>query len=452
MTKVIKLSRGFDIKIEGTPVKKMNSAFTSKTFSVKPIDFHGLAPIPKLLVAEGDEVKAGDRLFYDKQNDNIFYSAPVSGEIVEIRRGEKRAIHEIVILADSEIQYRHWEKRDIPSLAREEIIERMLDSGAWHFIRQRPYDIAANPTVEPKAIFISGFDSAPLAPDWDFIMEGRQAGFQSGIDILGKLTKGKIHLSLSATHRPCDAFNNVKGVEVHWFDGPHPAGNVGIQIHHIDPINKGDVIWYINPQDVVNLATLFTEGIYRPERTVAYAGPELIRTGYINTLQGANISEIVKNNLTNDHVRFISGNVLTGRKISANGHLGFYDHLFTVIREGDQPELLGWLFPSYPRPTKSGTYLAYMNEAPKGYRVNTGMHGEERAYVVTGQYESVLPMDILPVHLVKAIMARDFDLMEGLGIYEVSEEDFALCEFVCTSKIDVQEIIREGLDYVRSQN
>lgn len=452
MTKVIKLTRGFDIKIEGAPAKKINNTFTSKTFSIKPIDFHGLAPIPKLLVAEGDGVLAGDRLFFDKQNDNIFYTAPVSGEVIEIRRGEKRSIVEIVILADQVMKYRQWDKADVNSISNTEIIDRMLDSGAWHFLKQRPYDIAANPKEEPKAIFISGFDSAPLAPDYNFIMEGKQFDFQNGIKILSKLTKGKIHLCLSSDHKPCDTFDYAKGVEVHWFSGPHPAGNAGIQIHHIDPINKGDTIWYINPQDVANLGKLFTEGIYQPERTVAYAGPELVHTGYIKTLQGANISEIIKNNLKNTHVRFISGNVLTGKKIEANGHLGYYDHLLTVIEEGDQPELFGWLIPAYPRPTKSSAFLAYMNEAPSGFRVNTGMHGEERAYVVTGQYESVLPMDIYPVNLVKAIMARDFDLMEGLGIYEVSEEDFALCEFVCTSKIEVQEIIREGLDYVRSQN
>lgn len=452
MTKVIKLTKGFDIKIEGIPAKKINSLFNPKTFSVKPIDFQGLAPIPKLLVAEGAEVKAGDHLFYDKQNENIFYTAPVSGEVIEIRRGEKRAIEEVIILADKQSTSRNWEKVGVNDISRVSVIERMLDSGAWLFLRQRPYDTPANPTDEPKAIFISGFDSSPLAPDYEIIMQGKERDFQNGIQILSKLTSGKIHLSLHADIKPCNAFNYAKGVEVHWFSGPHPAGNVGIQIHHIDPINKGDVVWYILPEDVANLGRLFTEGIYQPQRTVAFTGPELIHTGYVNTLQGANISELVEGNLKSNHVRFIAGNVLTGRKIEANGHLGFYDHSFTVILEGDEPELFGWLVPSYPRPTKSMAFLAYLNEAPVGYRVNTGMHGEERALVVTGQYESVLPMDIYPVQLLKAIMAKDFDLMEGLGIYEVSEEDFALCEFVCTSKIDVQEIIREGLDYVRSQN
>lgn len=452
MNKVIKLNQGFDIKIEGVPAKKLFTAFNPKTFSVKPIDFRGLAPIPKMNVNEGSQVQAGDHLFFDKTMPQIHFTSPVSGEVIEIRRGEKRAIEEIIILADTQVKHRTWDKVNPESTSRDTIIERMLDSGAWLFLKQRPYDIPANPADEPKAIFISGFDSAPLAPDYNFIMQGQENDFQNGIRILQKLTNGKIHLSLSANTKPCDAFNTVKGAEIHWFSGPHPAGNVGVQIHHIDPINKGDIVWCINPEDVANLGKLFTEGIYSPQRTVAFGGPELLKTGYVRTLQGANISGLVEQNLTQSHVRFISGNVLTGSKIEGNGHLGYYDRLLSVIAEGDEPELLGWLIPAYPRPTKSMAYLAYLNEAPTGYKVNTGMHGEERAFVVSGQYEAVVPMDIYPVHLIKAIMAKDFDLMEGLGIYEVTEEDFALCEFVCTSKIDVQEIIREGLDYVRSQN
>jgi Na+-transporting NADH:ubiquinone oxidoreductase subunit A len=452
MSKMIRLTKGYDIKIQGSPVNKVHNSFQSRTFSVKPIDFHGLSPIPKLMVSEHTEVKAGDPLFYDKTDARIHYCSPVSGEVIQIHRGDKRAIEEVIILADSETRFRHWEKVDIAALDRSAIVERMLDSGSWLFFRQRPYDVPANPDDEPKAIFISGWDSAPLAPDMNFIMEGREHEFQQGINILRKLTKGKVHLSLNAKKKPCAAFDQVQGADIHWFQGPHPAGNVGVQIHHIDPINKGEVVWYIHPEDVANLALLFTEGIYRPLRTVAIAGPEVIRPYYVKTLQGANIEGMIANNLTNSHVRYISGNVLTGRAIAANGHLGFHDHLLSVIQEGDEPELLGWLFPSYARPTNSMAYWAYANEAPDGYRVTTSIHGEERAFVVTGQYEQVLPMDIYPVQLLKAILARDFDLMEGLGIYEVSEEDFALCEFVCTSKIDVQDIIREGLDYTRAQN
>ena len=452
MSKIIRLNKGYDINIAGPAVKKSNPNYNSRTYAVKPIDFHGLSPIPKLLVSEQSEVKAGDPLFYDKSNEQIKYCSPVSGEVVEIRRGEKRAIEEIVILADTDIDYRDFGKSDLSSLSRDVVIEKMIDSGAWLFFKQRPYDIPANPNETPKAIFISGFDSAPLAPDLNFIMEGKENEFNNGIKVLQTLTSGKIHLSLNAKSRPCSAFNNATGVDIHWFEGPHPAGNVGVQIHTIDPINKGESVWVIHPEDVANLGVLFTEGIYRPQRTVALTGPEVIKPQYFTTLQGASIESMIADSLVSSQVRCISGNVLTGRAIESKGHIGFYDHQVTVIYDDKDPELLGWLFPSYPRPTKSMTYLAYANEAPAGYRVTTSNNGEERAFVVSGQYESVLPMDIYPVHLIKAIMARDFDLMEGLGIYEVSEEDFALCEFICTSKINVMEIIREGLDYMHSQN
>jgi Na+-transporting NADH:ubiquinone oxidoreductase subunit A len=452
MSKVIRLTRGYDIPIAGKAGKKVVPGFTSRTYSVKPTDFHGLAPIPKLLVSEQTEVKAGDPLFYDKSNEAIKYCAPVSGEVVEIRRGDKRAIEEVVILADSETKYRDFGRHDIGSLGREQIVSTMIESGAWLFLRERPYDVPANPEEEPRDIFISGFDSSPLAADINFIMEGRGSDFQEGLAILSKLTSGSVHLSLNASTKPCAAFNNATGVEIHWFQGAHPAGNLGVQIHHIKPINKGEVVWTIHPEDVANLAVLFREGKYSPERTVALTGPEVSKPAYYKTIQGASIAEMVKGNIETDSVRYISGNVLTGKKISADGHIGFHDRQVSVIYDDNEAEMLGWLFPSYPRPTRSMTYWAYANEAPAGYRVTTSNHGEERAFVVSGQYEDVLPMDIYPVHLLKAIMARDFDLMEGLGIYEIIEEDFALCEFVCTSKISVMEIVREGLDYMHSQN
>ena len=232
------------------------------------------------------------------------------------------------------------------------------------------------------------------------------------------------------------------------------AGNVGVQMHHIDPINKGDVIWHVRPQDVITLGKVFTDGKYDPERVVAIAGPEVLRPRYLSMRSGDAIKGMLENNLRSDNVRVISGNVLTGTQIDgANGHLGFYDDLVSVIAEGNEAELLGWLIPSYARPSGGASFTPILNDVPEeGYWVNTNTHGEERAFVVSGQYEKVLPMDIFPVHLLKAIMARDFEAMEGLGIYEVDTEDMALCEFVCTSKIDVQNILREGLEFVRSQS
>lgn len=453
MSTVKRLRKGLDIKIVGKANPIVEQVQQARTFALKPGDFIGLSPIPKLLIQEGAKVMAGDPVFFDKARPEIVYTAPSSGELIEIRRGEKRAITDLIFLADAELRFREFPRQDPASMDRVSVIERLMDSGAWSLIRQRPFNIVANPADEPKAIHVSGFDSAPLAPDYNVILQGKKEVFQQGLEVLRKLSSGKVHLNLSARERPVDALNEAQNVQINWFDGPHPAGNVGIQIHHIDPINKDDKVWYVKPQDVVTLGILFQEGRYDPERIVAVAGPEVLRPHYYRTRLGASVEPLLSNNIRRENVRIISGNVLTGQRIDAEGHLGFYDDLITVIEEGDQPELLGWLIPAYPRPSASGTYPIITNDVPEeGYVVNSSMHGEERAFVMSGQYEKVLPMDIYPVHLLKAILSRNFELMEGLGIYEVDTEDLALCEFVCTSKIDVQDILREGLEFVRSQS
>jgi Na+-transporting NADH:ubiquinone oxidoreductase subunit A len=453
MSTVKRLRKGLDIKIVGAPAKLLETGLSPRTYALKPRDFLGMSPIPKLLVQEGSEVAAGDPLFFDKARPEIMYTAPVSGEVVEIRRGEKRSITDIILVADAQIRYREFPREDPSSLPRKAVVQRLLDAGAWPLIRQRPFNIVADPADEPKAIHVSGFDSAPLGPDYNFVLKGQKPAFQQGLNVLRCLTSGKVHLNLSAREAPVDALNEASGVQINWFDGPHPAGNIGVQIHHIDPINKDDKVWYVRCQDVITLGKLFSEGRFDPVRLVAVAGPEVLKPRYFQTRLGAGVESLIKGNLRQDHVRIISGNVLTGHQIDAQGHLGYFDDMVTVIAEGDQPEMLGWLIPSYPRPTASKTFPIVLNDAPEeGYVVNTSTHGEERAFVMTGQYEKVLPMDILPVHLLKAILSRDFELMEGLGIYEVEPEDLALCEFVCTSKIDVQDILREGLEFVRSQS
>ena len=449
--KVVKLKRGFDITIAGRAKKETKGWLNSTTYAVKPVNFTGMSPIPKLLLEEGQEVKAGDKLFFDKKRPEIFYTAPVSGEVTEVRRGPKRMITDVVILADKEIKFAEFPKENPRNLTREQVIERMLNSGTWPSLRQRPFDIVADPEETPKAIFISGFNSAPLSANFDYTLAGQAKEFQAGIDALSRLTDGKIHLSLNAEQAPCDTYGAARGVEKHWFKGPHPAGAVGVQIHHIDPIRKGEVAWHINPDDVIVLGRLFLEGRYNTEKLICVGGPEVESPSYFKTYKGACISGLVDNNLKKDHVRYISGSVLTGSEIAKDGYLGFYDSYVSVIEEGDFMEFMGWLLPSYARPSLSPTF-------PWGFfpgmefDVNTNTHGESRAFVVSGQYEEVTPMDIYPQHLLKAIMARDFEKMEGLGIYEVGEEDLALCEFVCTSKTPVQQILRDGLDYVREQS
>ncbi|MCH8903174.1 MAG: Na(+)-translocating NADH-quinone reductase subunit A [Bacteroidetes bacterium] len=454
MAKVIKLKKGYNIVIKGKVVSEYLDIPQPATFAIKPTDFEDIAPIPKLLVNEGTKVKAGDALFYDKDRPDMLFTAPVSGEVIEIRRGDQRRITEVIIKADKQIEYKSFKKADPNGLDREKIIQYLLGSGLWQAIIQRPYGIIANPEDTPKSIFISTFDTSPLAPDKDVLVKGKGAIFQAGLDALRKLTEGKIYLNLYHDRPHAVEFEEAKGVEINYFSGPHPTGNVGVQIHHLDPIKKGEIVWHVDPLDILTIGTLFMEGKYVPERIIDFAGPGLKATGFFKTYIGACVENVVKDNLIKKKTRIISGNVLTGKTIEANGFLGYYDHLVTVIPEGDEHEFLGWLLPSYPRPSISKSFisgwLATMG-LDESYNVNTNMHGEERAFVVSGQYESVLPMDLYPVHLIKSIMYKDFDQMEGLGIYEVIEEDLALCEFVCTSKIDVQEILREGLDLMRKE-
>lgn len=449
MSKEIRLKKGLNINLVGEAIKVYATIKPSETYVVKPTDFHGMTP--KMLVKVGDKVKAGSVLFYDKYMEQVKYCSPVSGEVVAIERGAKRRILEVVVKADTEQQYEEFVKADAADLSREQIINAMLKAGVWPFVRQKPYDIVANPTSIPKAIFISAFNSAPLGIDNDFALYGMEELFQKGLDFIVKLTEGKTHLNIDGNTNSSKVFTAAKGVEINKVSGPHPAGNVGVQIHHIDPINKGDVVWYLQPQDVIAIARLFTEGKYDVSRIVALCGSEVEKPRYYRTIAGAQISNMLADNTASDNYRVVSGDVLTGTQIASDGCLGFYDTQLTVLPEGNEAEFMGWLLLGLQKFSASKTFLSWLSPSKK-YKLDTNMHGEERAYVMTGQYEKVLPMDIYPMHLIKAIMIEDIELMENLGIYEVSPEDFALCEFVCTSKMEVQSIIREGLDLVRKEN
>jgi len=448
MSKNIKISRGVNIKLKGEAEKVHASLPLSSTVAIKPTDFAGV--VPKLILKEKAEVKAGTPLFYSKENDKIVFTSPVSGEIAEIRRGDKRKILEVVILADKEIKYETFAAGDPNSMSREQIIENLLKSGCWPFIRQRPYDVIANPTDTPKSIFISAFDSSPLAPDNDFIVHGNGEIFQIGLDAIRKLTEGKVHLNINAKGKASDVFNNSKGVQINKISGPHPAGLVGVQIHKIDPINKGEKVWYLTPQDVLTIGRLFKEGKFDASRIVAVCGSQVKTPKYFKMLMGQSVSSIINGNVDTEKTRFISGNPLTGSQVTKEGHLGFYDYQFTAIPEGGEGEFFGWIAPGFDKFSLSRTFFSWLMPG-KEYDLNTSMNGEERAYVMTGQYEKVFPFDIYPVQLVKAMIIKDIELMESLGVYEVAPEDFALCEYACTSKINVQSIVREGLDLVRAE-
>ena len=449
MSKEIRLKKGLNINLLGEADKVYASVKPTERYVVKPTDFHGLTP--KLAVKVGDKVKAGTTLFFDKYNDKVNFSAPVSGEVIDIVRGAKRKILEVVLKADAVIEYEHFISDSAKSISREQIIDTMLKSGIWPFVRQKPYDIVANPTDMPKAIFISAFNSAPLTIDNDFALYGMDELFQKGLDYIVQLTSGKTHLNIDGTTNPSKVFTGAKGVVINKISGAHPAGNVGIQVHHIDPINKGEVVWYLQPQDVIAIARLFTEGKYDVSRIVALAGSQVKKPKYYRTIAGATVANLLFDNINEGDNRIISGDILTGQHIDVNGTLGFYDTTITVIEEGKEQEFLGWILPGLHKFSASKTFLSWLNPSKK-YTLNANMHGEERAYVMTGEYEKVLPMDIFPAHLIKACMIEDIELMENLGIYEVSTEDFALCEFVCTSKIEVQTIIRNALELVRKEN
>ena len=446
------LRRGHNINLEGEAEQVLDESVQAKTFAVQPPNFPGISPIPKVMVEVGDEVKAGDHLFFDKKRPEVMYVAPVSGEVIAINRGAKRSISEVVILADKEIKYRELKAIDPESASREELVSHLLDAGVWPLIRQRPFDIVAEHDVAPRDIFISTFDTAPLAPNLNFIIEGQEEAFQKGLDVLNKLTDGAVYLGLDGRgkEQPHAAFTEAKGVEVHYFHGKHPAGNVGIQIHHIRPIGAGDKVWTLGVQDVATIGRVFTEQRFNAQRVIALTGAELRQPRYVRTYIGANVGDLAKDNLANGHVRLISGDVLSGKKKTAEGFMNIYDDQLTVVLEGDDYELFGWLIPALNTPSISPTLPSALFPKLKK-RAETNMHGEKRAFVVTGTYESMLPMDIYPQELMKCILIGDFEKIEGLGIYELIEEDVALCEFACVSKQPVQQILRQGLDMMREQ-
>ena len=449
MSKSVRLSRGLNINLLGDADKVYASVKNHEIYALKPTDFHGLTP--KLTVKVGDSVLAGSIIFFDKYNEKIKFCSPVSGTIQDIVRGDKRRILEVIIKSNSEVKYVSHSLANPKDLSREQIIDHMLQKGVWPFIRQKPYDIIANPSDMPKSIFISAFKSGPLAIDNDFALYGMDELFQKGLDIISKLTNGKTHLNLDGNTNSSKVFSDAKGVELNSFSGPHPAGNVGIQIHHLDPINKGDIVWYLEPQDIIIIARLFTEGKYDVSRIISLCGSEVSKPRYYRTISGSCVANLMSDNVKRENNRIICGDVLSGIKIDKNGYLGFYDTQITVIKEGNEQEFLGWALPGINKFSMSKSYFSWLFPTRK-YNIDTNMRGEERAYVVTGQYEKVLPMDIFPQQLVKAIMIEDIDLMEKLGLYEVGPEDFALCEFVCTSKIEVQSLIRHGLDILRKEN
>ncbi|MCI1720553.1 MAG: Na(+)-translocating NADH-quinone reductase subunit A [Bacteroidales bacterium] len=449
----IRLHRGLDIPLNGMAQQKIWKTIIPDVIAVKPTDFKFV--MPKLLVKEGDTVKAGQFVFTDKYRPEIGFSAPCSGKVKAIVRGEKRKLLAVEITPDSTFDYINFEAvKDVEKASREDLTKKLLDSGLWASIIQRPYGVIANPKDTPKAIVISAFNSAPLAANINFTMKDEIENMQTGIDALAKFTNGKIYVNLDAKDYAASPLYKLNGVEKTCFEGPHPAGNVGVQIHHLCPIGKGEIVWTIKPVQLAAIGKFFKTGIYDLSRLVAIAGTRVENPAYVKCIPGISmhtISDAIGSKKEEKicgaevGIRYISGNVLDGENVGPDGYLGFYDDQITLISEGNYREMFGWA--KIFRPKKfsfSRTYLSFLTPNKK-YNPDTNLNGGVRPFVVTGLYEKVVPMDIYPVYLLKAILAEDIDKMEQLGIYEVIGEDLALCEYVCPSKINVQEIVDKGI-------
>ena len=483
MSETITIRKGLDLPVSGAAEKCLTDARSITTYAIKPTDFVGLTP--RLLVEEGDRVAVGDALFCDKSDERIRFTSPVSGHVKAIVRGEKRKLFEVVVEADFKSAgstVADYKSATAALTTADAIKAAMLQCGLWTQLRQRPFGTVANPDDKPKAIFVSAFSSAPLAPDYDFTMRGREEALKKGLEALTQLTDGVVHVCFRPGQKlaSLDCFiprNDAKRrIEIHHVKGPHPSGNIGTQIAHIDPINKGEIIWTMNLQDVAVLGELVATGIYKPERVVAVAGPNIKNPHYYRVKFGACLAEITETQLINNEYpkidanevkkqnRVISGDILSGTQIAADGFLSAYDDLVSILPEGDYYDFMGWLMPGFRKFSFSRTFLSgFMPKStfkPMGielprfenfWKFDTNTHGDLRPLVFTGYFERVFPFDIYPTQLIKACIIGDIELMENLGIYEVEPEDFALCEFIDTSKTDIQAIIREALEKLRKE-
>lgn len=443
MSKDIRIKKGLNINLVGAAEHTTSKAALSNVYAINLLDFYGITP--KLMVKAGEEVKAGEPLFYSKDNEEMLFVSPVSGELIEVIRGARRKVLMLKILADKDQTSLTHNAIDPEASSPEEITSFLLKSGCWPFIRRRPYDFVADPKVAPKAIFISAYGTAPLAADMDYVLQGKEKELQAALSALGKLTAGAVHVSVAKKGN--SPFNGLEGITLHKVSGPHPAGLVGTQINKIDPINKGEQVWTLSPQDLVIIGECLLTGKFNAERLVALSGSSIKEPKYYLTKIGAEISTFLyASGVNSDNFRVINGDVLTGSRTSPDGYLGFYNNTVTVIPEGDDYELFGWTKPVFDKISTTRALTFSWMLPRKKYDLNTNTNGEHRAFVVTGQYEEVFPLDIYPMQLLKACMVKDLDEMEQLGLYEVIPEDFSLTEFVCTSKQPHQQIIRDGLD------
>lgn len=446
---MIKIKKGIDIHLVGEAKKEVKN-YDPQLFAIKPHDFIGV--VPKMHVAEGDDVKVGTVLFHDKNNESVFFTSSASGKVKAIVRGEKRVILQVIVESDGKFETIDFGKADPSKLSRNEIVEKLVQSGTWTMLRQRPYSTIAKTQDEPKCIAVSMFDTAPLAPDNNFIVKDQMAAIKAGVEALAKLTKGMVYLNVnsSETQQALASLNfSAKNVTITEFQGPHPAGNVSTQLNVLSPINKGETVWYTYAQNLIAIGNLFLNGVYDSSRVVAFTGSEVKEPMYYRTRIGADMSGLYAN-IATENVRIISGNVLTGKKINGENFLGYYDSQVTVIPEGDHYQLFGWLAPNFKKFTSTNTMGASLCKKSKKV-LDTNLNGGIRPLIMTGNFEKVFPFDIYPMQLIKACIIKDIDQMEELGIYEIDAEDFALCEVIDPSKTAIQQIVRESLEMLRKE-
>ena len=447
MANVVKLRKGLNINLKGKPATELISVRAAENYALVPDDFHGM--IPKVMVKEQEYVKAGDVLFVDKKCPDVKFVSPVSGTVIAVQRGDRRKVMSVQVKAEAQQQFIDFGVKDIASMSGEKVKAALLEAGLFAFFMQRPYQVVADPSTTPKAIFISAFDTMPLAPDFEFVLKGQEKDFQCGLDALSKIAKTYLGISVN---QKTPALTVPKNVTVNVFDGMNPAGNVGVQIAHIDAINKGEIVWTIGAEEVIFIGRLFNTGKIDFTRTIALVGSEVIKPAYVKIVLGSQLTNLLTDRLTpGKHLRIINGNVLTGYITSSESFLGAHSTEITVIPEGDDKnELLGWIAPRMNDYSANHSYFSWLL-GKKEYTLDSRVKGSERHMIMSGEYDKVFPMDIFPEQLVKAIIAGDIDRMEALGIYEVAPEDFAVCEFVDSSKLELQRIVRQGLDAMRAE-
>ena len=446
MANVIKLHKGLDIHLQGKAEEKLIQLKSNGQYALVPDDFEGVTP--KVVVKEGDIVKAGDALFVNKQYPEVKFASPVSGKVVEVVRGERRKVLCVKVQADAEQEFVDFGKKDVGTLTGEQVVNALLEAGIFGYINQLPYAVSTNPSVLPKAIFVSALRDKPLAGDFEFEVQGQEQDFQTGITALSKIAKTYLGVGVGSK------LEGIKDAEVNIFDGKCPAGNVGVQVNNIDPVNKGEVVWTIgDPTIVLFIGRLLNTGKVNLSRRVALCGSEVKNPAYVDMLVGEELSTLLSNSYdASKNVRIINGNVLTGRPTTKEGFLGAHTSEITVIPEGnDADEMLGWILPRFKQFSVNRSYFSWLC-GKKQYALDARIKGGERHMIMSGEYDKVLPMDIYGEYLIKAIIAGDIDRQEALGIYEVSPEDFALAEFVDSSKLELQRIVREGLNILRKEN